>query len=221
MAEFLTTYAVSSEIENIMIHAKKKLVLISPYLQFSKTLFERLQDADRRKVEITLILRTGALKSDERRHLQQLKNLSLYFHEHLHAKSYFNEECMVITSMNIYEASEKNREIGILIRKEDDNKIFSDGVREAKSILDSSTKDDFTKQKVEAYHPSRKQIGYCIRCRKGIPYDLEKPFCYECFLEWLKWENPDYEESYCHTCGEPDPTSMAKPRCNSCYSKSV
>ena len=221
MAEFLTTQGTSYYIEHIITNAKNKLVLISPYLQLSRTLFERLRDADKRNVKITLVCRRGALKPDERSQLQQLKNLSLYFHENLHAKSYFNEECMVITSMNIYEASEKNREMGILIRKEDDNEIFSDGVREAKSIVDSSTKDDLRKQKEESYYTRAKQTGYCIRCRIPIPYDLDRPYCRDCFSEWVVWENPDYEESCCHTCGKPTPTSMAKPECYSCYSKSV
>jgi len=220
MAEFLTTHGTSYYIEHIITNAKNKLVLISPYLQLSKTLFERLRDADRRKVKITLICRKGALKPDERSQLQQLKNLSLYFHEDLHAKNYFNEECMVITSMNIYEASEKNREMGILIRKEGDNRVFSDGVREAKSIVDSSTKVDLRKQKDESYYPRTKQTGYCIRCRTPIPYDLDRPYCYACFLEWVEWENPYYQDNHCHTCGKPAPTSMAKPLCNACYRKS-
>jgi len=219
VAEFLTTQGTSYYIEHIITNAKNRLVLISPYIQLSRTLFERLRDADKRNVKITLVCRRGALKPDERSQLQQLKNLSLYFHENLHAKSYFNEECMVITSMNIYEASEKNREMGILIRKEDDNKIFSDGVREAKSIVDSSTKDDLRKQKEGSYSTRAKQTGYCIRCRIPIPYDLDRPYCRDCFSEWVVWENPDYEESYCHTCGKPTPTSMAKPECYSCYSE--
>ncbi len=220
MAKFLTTQGTSYYIEHIITNAKNKLVLISPYLQLSKTLFERLRDADKRNVKITLVCRKGALKPDERSQLQQLKNLSLYFHENLHAKSYFNEECMVITSMNIYEASEKNREMGILIRREDDNKIFSDGVREAKSIVDSSTKDDLRKQKEESYYTRAKQTGCCIRCRIPIPYDLERPYCRECFLDWIEWENPYYQDNYCHTCGKRRKTTYARPKCRKCWAAS-
>lgn len=220
MAEFLTTKGTSFYIEDIIRNAKNKLVLISPYLQFPKTFFERLQDADRRNVKITLVCRKGALKPDEKSQLQQLKNLSLYFLENLHAKSYFNEECMVITSMNIYEFSEKNnREMGILIRKEADNKVFNDAVKEAESIVNSSTKDNLRKHKYDSNHPRTKQMGYCIRCRIPIPYGLDRPYCRDCFLEWLEWENPDYEESCCHTCGRPEPTTMAKPQCYLCYVK--
>ena len=221
MTEFLTTQGTSHHIESITRNAKDRLFLISPYLQLSKTFFQRLKDADRRNVAITLVCKKGALKPDERSQLQQLKNLSIYFHEDLHAKSYFNEECMVITSMNIYEFSEKkNREMGILIRKEDDNKVFNDAVKEVESIINSSTKDDSRKHKNDSYYPRTKQNGYCIRCGAIIPYDLDRPFCHKCFLKWLEWENPDYEESCCPTCGKPTPTSKAEPQCYSCYRKS-
>ena len=45
MAKFLTTSVVTHEVENIIKEAKKKLVLISPYLQINKMLLERLQIA--------------------------------------------------------------------------------------------------------------------------------------------------------------------------------
>lgn len=44
MAEFLTTNGTSYHIENIIIGAEEKLVLVSPYLQISKTFYERLKD---------------------------------------------------------------------------------------------------------------------------------------------------------------------------------
>ena len=221
MTKFLTTRGTTSQIEDIINKAKKRLVLISPYVKIPGTLFQSLKDADSRKVKMTLVYGKKELDSDVMSQFRQLDNLSLFFLENLHAKCFFNEEYMVITSMNILEASEKNREMGILIRKEDDIKIFSDGVREAKSIVDSSTKDDLRKQKEESYSTRAKQTGYCIRCRIPVPYDLDRPYCRDCFSEWVVWENPDYEESRCHTCGKPTPTSMAKPECYSCYSKSV
>jgi hypothetical protein len=37
MAEFLTTTGISHKIENIILNAKKNLILVSPYLKISKT----------------------------------------------------------------------------------------------------------------------------------------------------------------------------------------
>lgn len=116
MAEFLTTSGTSHELENIIIDSKKKLTLVSPYLQLSKTFHQRLKDASNRGVKIVIIYGKDELKPNERNSLAELRNVELYYFENLHAKCYFNEDRMIITSMNMYEFSEKNnREMGVLI----------------------------------------------------------------------------------------------------------
>ena len=55
MADFLTTTGTLSLLENIIIEAKTKLVLISPYIQLSEILFERLKDASTKGVKITIV----------------------------------------------------------------------------------------------------------------------------------------------------------------------
>ncbi len=62
MAEFLTTSGTSHHIENIIIDAKTKLVLVSPYLQISKTFYERLKDASNKGVQIKIIYGKDELK---------------------------------------------------------------------------------------------------------------------------------------------------------------
>lgn len=136
MAELLTTKGTSHHIEDIITNAKKRLTLISPYIKLSKTFLGRLQDANKRGVKVTLVYGKDQLNPDEMSKLEQLNNLSLYFLENLHAKCYFNEECMVITSMNMHDFSESsNREMGVLIRKdkERDNEVFDNAVKESDS----------------------------------------------------------------------------------------
>ena len=86
MAEFLTTNGTSLQIENIIIDAKTKLILVSPYLQLSKTLYERLKDASNRNVIIKIIYGKDELKPNEKNSLAELKNVEIYFFENLHAK---------------------------------------------------------------------------------------------------------------------------------------
>ncbi|MBX9852052.1 MAG: phospholipase D family protein [Cytophagaceae bacterium] len=231
MAEFLTTNGTSYHIETIIIGAKKKLVLVSPYLQLSKTLFERLKDAANKDVSIKIIYGKDELKPNERNSLSELKGLELFYFDNLHAKCYFNESEMVITSMNMYEFSEKNnREMGVFITKEKDSSLFEKAVAETLSIIQSSepiqiarvkrqivqvksyglSKQDKSKKKM----PSR---GYCIRCEERVVYDSSKPYCYDCFLIWSQFENPSYEENVCHSCGEFEKTSMSKPLCYDCF----
>jgi phosphatidylserine/phosphatidylglycerophosphate/cardiolipin synthase-like enzyme len=224
MAEFLTTSGTSYHIENIIKAAKAKLVLVSPYLKLTVNFFQRLKDASNRGVKIIIIYGKDELEINQRNSLADLKGIELYFFQNLHAKCYLNEEQTVITSMNMYEFSEKNnREMGILIRKTEDSKVYMDTVEEVKSIMDSSEKISLTvnkrdnASKVKFKGKKSELRGYCIRCEERIQFNTEKPFCLECFNRWSLYENEDYEESFCHSCGEFKPTSMRKPECYDCY----
>jgi phosphatidylserine/phosphatidylglycerophosphate/cardiolipin synthase-like enzyme len=202
MAEFLTTNGSSYNIEKIIIDAKSELILISPYLQISKTLYERLKDASNRGVAIKIIYGKDELKPNERNSLANLKNIEIFYFENLHAKCYFNENKMVITSMNMYEFSEKNnREMGVLIDRIDDKDLFDKAVHEVHSILQSSEKIPLSKavrqfqydlNKVDDFKSEsnyKKQVlGYCIRCEERINYDPEKPYCSNCYFVWVQYE---------------------------------
>jgi len=136
MAEFLTTHGISSKIEEILINAKKFVYLVSPFLQISKTFYERLLEASDNVELITIVYGKEDLKPNEWNNLVNLKKMELYFFENLHAKCYFNESNMVITSMNMYEYSLKNnREMGILINSKSDLKLYEAAKKEAFSII--------------------------------------------------------------------------------------
>lgn len=232
MVEFLTTNGTSYHIENIIIEAKAKLVLVSPYLQISKTFYERLKDASNKKVNIKIIYGKDELKPNERNSLAELKDIELFYFENLHAKCYFNETKMVITSMNMYEFSEKNnREMGVLIDRPIDKDLFDKAVNETLSIIQSAEPIKLKKTERSIYESVTKTTefkqtkykkvirGYCIRCEERIAYDVKRPYCNECYSSWVQYENYDYEESVCHRCGEYEETTMNKPQCYSCYNE--
>ena len=225
MAQFLTTKGVAHYIDETIKNAKLKLFLLSPFLQLSPLFFQSLKDADYRKVQIIIIYGKSELKSDEKKRLAELNNLTLYYCENLHAKCYYNEIQMVLTSMNMYEFSEtNNREMGILITKKDDEGLFNKAVEEAMSIIRSSKKEEKlvkSKEKKQASKDkrvgyARKNQGFCIRCKRPIPYDPKKPHCKECYERWSEYENPLYKEKFCHRCGKPKATSKQYPLCQKC-----
>lgn len=233
MARFLTTSGTSYEIERIMIDAEKELVLISPFLKLSKTFFERLQDATRKGVKVTIIFGKDKLNTSEEKQIKKLGNIKLYFLKNLHAKCYFNENDMVITSMNMFEFSEKNnREMGVFINKEQDLSVFNQAIVEVKSIIDNSEKLFSTEKNVDqsgkfvqespqlqhvSQYQSNNNYGACIRCARKIPFDPFRPLCSECFNTWSQFGNVDYIENCCHSCGIQSDASFAKPLCNSCF----
>lgn len=234
MAEFLTTIGVCDRLERIIEEAEEKLVLVSPYVQFSPTFLERLKGAERRGVKITLIYGKEELKTGERDKLNDVRRLSLRFYPNLHAKCYYNEKQMIITSMNLYDFSERtNREMGVLVHKDADSSIYNAAVKEVESIRDSSEDKRRSSlagmgkafmsvanalvDEIDGASTSRK--GFCIRCSRRIDLNSDKPLCVECYGKWSAHKNPTYGEHCCHGCGKTTKTSMSRPLCRDCYKK--
>jgi phosphatidylserine/phosphatidylglycerophosphate/cardiolipin synthase-like enzyme len=188
VAEFLTTHGTAFQLERIINGARAALILVSPYLRLSKTLLERLQDASRRGVRITLIYGKSSLARDEEAALSQLNRLSIHYFENLHAKCYANEEHLVITSMNLHEFSEKtNREMGVLFSKNE--QVYRDAMAEIQSILAASSQGRVRQHREVREAPpdppgvvrSRRRqrpavMGACIRCAREIPQNPSAPY---------------------------------------------
>jgi phosphatidylserine/phosphatidylglycerophosphate/cardiolipin synthase-like enzyme len=247
MARFLTTRGTTSEIETIINNAKNGLFLISPFIKIPDSLFQNLIAADQKDVKITLVYGKKNLEPNIKEQLNQLKNIKLYYFEHLHAKCYFNETSMVITSLNLYDFSEiNNREMGVLITRQDDEAVFSEAIREAKMIISAATRSDLNVQvnnqperlvrlQPSIENPKPKSIwfrdlrdifpslfgsnqGYCIGCKAKIEKDEYRPYCPDCYKAWAK--DKSQKAKYCHWCGHASMTNINKPLCHSCFKKS-
>lgn len=139
MAEFLTTVGTSYHIENIIKSAEDFLLLVSPYLKINKVLLERILDADKKDVKISIIYGKENLTKSEHNKINQLKNINIFFADNLHAKCYCNESQAIISSMNLYEFSERNnREMSILVNKRSERKIYQEILEEINSIKNNS-----------------------------------------------------------------------------------
>ena len=235
MAEFLKTTDISARLEDIIREAEagEKLVLVSPYVQINPRLFENLKDANKRRVKMTLIYgKEGKLKSEEKERLHDLQNLSLRYHPNLHAKCYYNEKQLIITSMNLYDFSERtNYEMGVLVQKEEDKAIYDLAVEEVEIIRRNSEEikrpsslaamgkvvmgvvNDFVD---DAAGTPR---GFCIGCAQRIDFDPNRPFCGECYGKWAIDKKVTHQERYCHGCGKNHKSSMSRPLCLACYKR--
>lgn len=139
MATFLTTRGISSKLEEIFIDANSFLYIVTPYLQFSKTLYERLYEATKRGVPTSIICRDRQkISSVDERLLLDL-DCSVYFKSDLHAKCYLNEYGAMIASMNLYNYSEaNNREMGVFLSKTEDSVSYDKCLKEVRSIINAS-----------------------------------------------------------------------------------
>lgn len=244
MVAFLNTSKAYATIEEIIDKATTEVFLISPYIRFPKPLLERLKYKDGLGIRTTVVCREKDINKDlgsqVRSDLKQLKNLELRFDDDLHAKCFYNQESMVITSLNLLESSErKNREMGVLLSLKDDPLVFKEALNEAQFIVSNSRKDSLigniarsiakeAKAIVDSSKndkPSRgrttrttKAEGHCIRCNTNIHYNQDKPYCLNCFRLWKKsGSHEDYKEKYCHLCGKQINTTKEYPLCRNCY----
>lgn len=136
MAKFLNTSATNFFLEELIKNAKERLILISPYLRLNDRIKELLEDKDRLKIDIRIIYGKSDLHPDEIKWLQKLDYVRLSFCKNLHAKCYINESECIISSLNLYEFSQvNNNEMGILVRKDEDQEVFKDAYEEAQRII--------------------------------------------------------------------------------------
>lgn len=236
MAEFYSTKGISHRIDEIIANSNSKVILMSPYLKISQFNLDRIKEASNRGVDITIIYGKDELKKEERESLSTIEKLNLYFFKNLHAKCYFNEKEMIITSMNLYDYSEmNNREMGVSLKKSEDKDAFEKAYKEAKAIKDgsehkklkNSRQSGQTKKSINNKSNSKdrynkkykKHEGYCIRCGMELSFNPGQPLCRDCYDSWSWYGNIDYPEKYCHMCGKHEETTMEKPLCYNCYKK--
>jgi phosphatidylserine/phosphatidylglycerophosphate/cardiolipin synthase-like enzyme len=244
VAVFLTTRGTISELEKIINNALDGVALISPFIKIPDSLFQNLKAAGQRGVKISVVYGKSQLEPETFKRLTELRNAKLYFLENLHAKCYFNEKSMVITSLNLYDFSEaNNREMGVLVTKQEDEAVYNEALREAKMIIDLAVRSDINAQVAEQVkvHPQKqkeirepksiwhrdvsdifsiffgKRNGFCIGCRTKIDFDEYKPYCPTCYAKWA--QDKRQKANYCHECGRESITTINKPRCRSCYEK--
>lgn len=231
MAKFLNTTGVSYHLEELIKGTKDRLILISPYLQFTDRIKEHLSNLNIQKRDIRIVYRENKLQLEENNWLESQIGIRTSLCKNLHAKCYINENEAIITSMNLYEFSQQNNnEMGIYISKAQDADLYNATLEEVQRLLTISEEIRVTVKKVTADTPPKtekkivevkpsntksfdKPNGFCIRTGVPIPFNVEKPMSYEAFKSWSKYGEPDFAEKFCHFSGEPSygKTSVSKP----------
>ena len=147
MATFITTSAISHHLEELIKNASERVVLISPYLKLNDRVKELLEDKNRFKIDIRIIYGKSELQPAEINWIKQLTYVRTSFCKNLHAKCYLSEDNCIITSLNLYEFSQvNNNEMGVLIQKESDDKMYKDAYEEAQRIIRISDETTITSE---------------------------------------------------------------------------
>jgi len=150
MAEFLNTSKTTYYLEELIKAAKDWILIISPYLKFNDRIKELLADKDLYKTDIRIVYGKSELAPSEINWLKELSYVRTSYCENLHAKCYLNENEAIITSMNLYEFSQvNNHEMGVHIKKNDDEKLYEETYEEARRIERMSEAIKLSADKVE------------------------------------------------------------------------
>jgi hypothetical protein len=135
MAEFLDTTAISYQLERLLKTAKRRIVLISPYLKLRPRVRELIEDAARLGVQIQIVYGKKE-QCDEVALLKAMTRVSVTFCKNVHAKCYLNEDFGMVTSLNLYDFSQaNNQEMGILFTKLAEPELYQSVSQEALRII--------------------------------------------------------------------------------------
>ncbi len=125
MAKFLADSALNAELENMFLKAKEEIILISPYIRLHARFIAALNE-HKKNPSINIILIFGkneddmskSMKHQEFDYFKEFPNIEIRHEERLHAKYYANETYSILTSMNLYSASQNtNIEFGVMTKK--------------------------------------------------------------------------------------------------------
>lgn len=223
MATFLITSGVTHHLEQLLNTTKERLILISPYLKVNERIKQQLQDLDRSKIDIRLVFRENKLSPAEQMWLEGLPTIRTSVYEHLHAKCYLNENEAIVTSMNLYEASQVNNyEMGIHVSKDQEPELYAQIHEAAMTLIRYSNEIKIKVSEVPKESGKRKAnaaatSGFCIRCRSELKLNPMVPYCKDCYAKWKKKSDETTAEKYCHICGQPTKSTLLKPTCYNCY----
>lgn len=218
MARFLTTSKTMSKLEDIIREAREELVLISAFWKPRKNYLDRLKDAAEREVKISVVYGKSELEQEVMNAFKEIPGIRIYYLDELHAKCYMNENELIISSMNLYDASEmRNREMSVLVGKVHDAQLFEEASEEARSILQAASRTNGeTYVAMRRHEQHLPDVGYCIRCKSERRFEPYFSLCDIDFATWVGWGNLDWPENYCHWCGKERRVTKAVPFCREC-----
>lgn len=122
MTKFVTGTSLILELENLLLNASKRLVLISPYIKLHERYKHALKSKfTEHKLEVIVVFGknendiTKSISHEDFEFFKQFANVELRYEPNLHAKYYSNYDTSILSSMNLYTYSQDNNiEAGIV-----------------------------------------------------------------------------------------------------------
>ena len=221
-------------IYNTISMAEKELIIVSPYIQLSKDLKEKIFKVHPNNSSLHIIIVFDKNENDIEKSFKK-EDIEVIVYKN----NFFNSSKKDI--LNIIEKEGKT----IFVKRPNYRKkyfgllkdlvgftihlnLFEEiwngkGLKDLKKInYTSFPKENYVNKSNEIEIISKKKKGHCIRCNTEILFNKYMPLCKRCFYQWNENKNPDHIESYCHCCGKKKTNiSKSTPLCYDCILENI
>lgn len=189
--------------------AEAGVTIISAYIDFGKRYLNQLEMMLKDEVVVLLLFNTDCLQKPEtKEQLERLAKLGaeLFHNPNLHTKLFFNNHMVISTSMNFTQSSFNNSfESGYVTYEH--KRYINDAWRHFNRIVESEDTIPLLPEDIKV------DKGYCIRTKKEIPLNINKPIQYTEYRS----SGRNYNGKYCHKCGsEAKGIKVGNTMCASC-----
>ncbi len=232
---FYVDSEVALQVLQIFDEAEEYAIVVSPWLDLWGHVRNAITRAQSRGLTdiYVFIRKEGETSATQRSSLAWLlrRNVRIFEVDRLHAKIYFNEKTVLLSSMNLMESSALNSVEFAYSIKDAITQLFirrwvtEDVMQIASEIGNASSKSEGASQgtiTVDVLETAIKQVGeassgFCIKCRRTIDLDPMEPLCDGCDAQMPK-DPPsfEYEDGYCHSCGQVSLIAWYAPLCDTC-----
>ncbi len=235
--ELLNTVETLERIKQIICNARKELVIASPFIGFSKEDDTQLREflrkviSDGRVAVRVFTHQSGDGANHWGRFYGDCGESEVHICKALHAKIYYNEDEVIISSLNLRGSSFGNVEMSVYLCRREEPRVFDDGLYD-KLFGEATERSEKTMsgRELHTIATAMDGSGHCIRCHTTTRFDkillngsLSIQFyCDGCRTDWKKTrENYDFIEKFCYGCGKPAATSREHPVCEECQGKLI
>lgn len=223
--KFLKTYQLTTEIINLISSTKSYCYIISPYIKIWPQLDRVLNEASAKRIFLTFVIREDPKSNYLIEKLNKEYGFEVIIIKDLHIKLYLNESKCLLSTMNLYDASQQNNlELGFEIP---DSKNVKKDIIETYILADSTAKvykGKFDSDRIELLENVKKakniliQNGFCVECDASIiadfnPWNPNKIRCYECYSNS---RDLSLKIKFCHYCGKKLESRSKIPFHNEC-----
>jgi hypothetical protein len=228
MKQFLKTYELTTEILNLISSTRSYCYIVSPYIKIWPQLDRILDIASKKETILTFIIREDNKSLDLVQKLNREYGFEVIVIKDLHIKLYLNEDNCLISTMNLYDASQQNNlELGYYVSNAVEVKkdIIENYILVDKSAVRHPGKFEAKRKeildKVSAAKEILDQKGYCVDCNKRIdpdfnPWNARYIRCKDCYF---KSTDLNDKIQFCHFCGQSHRSTGDQPFHQDCRTK--